>query len=155
MILFTKPQTLFSFFLHISDLSPVMIITYTQKPRVPVLLSSKRQTCAYSKFCNPWSQYWPSPSACRWRRRLNPLLVDEGGSWPWQITSLFDSGVFPLLWFHAERKLQGLDESLYVLQIYLRLMFTLRSSCSSKCRFKQFLLRWCYISCLCKIHKTL
>ena len=105
MIFFTRPHTLFYFFLHISDLNPVMIITYTQKPRITVLLSSKKQTCAYSKFCNIWSKYWPSPSACKWRRRLNPLLVDEGGSWPWQITSLFDSVVFLLLCLSGWMKL--------------------------------------------------
>jgi len=50
--------------LHISDPSPVMIITYTQKPRVTVLLFSKKQACAFAIL------------------EVNidhrPLLVDEG-----------------------------------------------------------------------------
>ena len=61
-----KIKTLFSLFLHISDPSPVMIITYTQKPRVTVLLSSKKQTWAFAIL--------------KFNIGQRPLLVDEGGA---------------------------------------------------------------------------
>ena len=69
MILFTKPKTLFSFVLHISDLSPVMIITYTQKPRVTVLLSSKSKPVLIV-----------SSAILEVNNGHRPLLVNEGGA---------------------------------------------------------------------------
>ena len=118
-------QTLLSFELTYFNYIPVMVINYIHETwRYCFIVSVK----ASLVFCNLLSQHWPAPSAYGWRRRPNPLLVNEGGSGPWQFTILLRQWrPFLTVIFMLERAVRSWWVT-FVLQLHLRLTIHLEAA---------------------------
>ena len=118
---------------------PVMVINYIHETwRYCFIVSVK----ANLDFCNLLSQYWPAPSAYVWRRRPNPLLVNEGGSGPWQFTILLRQWrPFLTVIFMLERAVRSWWVT-FVLQLHLRLTIHLEAAVPLTVNSNIYSMRW-------------
>ena len=132
---FIRPKSPFLWALSYFHYIPVMVINYIHETwRYCFIVSVK----ANLDFCNLLNQHWPAPSAYVWRRRPNRLLVNEGGSGPWQFTFAETVATLSYCDFHAGKSCKVLMSD-FCFAASSQAHNTFRSSCSSSCKLKHLL----------------
>ena len=118
---------------------PVMVSKYIHETWRYCFIVSVR---ANLDFCNLLSQLWPAPSTYVWRRRPNPLLVNEGGSGPWQSYHLLRQWRSLLtVIFMLERAVRSWWMT-FVLQLHLRLIIHLEAAVPLTVNSNIYSMRW-------------